>query len=484
MPAVPRWLPAPTALVFAAIATVLVSTTTFHGLTDVDYFWHVTTGRLIATTGQVPTTDPFSFTYAGGAWTLHEWLAELLIYGLVTVAGSAVTLVFFGLVGAAAVGVAMLHARWAGARVLPTALAAIITTGVLVSYLTVRPQAVSWLLLAVLMWLLSSLSADRPRRALWLIPLFALWANLHGLYVVALGVVAIWTLATLLRRTPMAAAWRWALGAAIGSVAASMLTPAGPAGILYPLRYVQPGNWGITNIQEWQSPNFHDPASIGLMVLLAALLVAGWRGSAGWQGIVVTIMAVISLVSLRNAPLAAVTALPLLATSFDGLLPHRPPRVRPVRIATIRRGMEVGVTAVIMVATVLILLPHVAGTRAAELREHLPVQGVDRLLAEQPDARVFAEYGWGGYVISRMYDSGGRVFVDGRNDMYPDSILNDYSAIRGASSDWKAKLDEYGATAILLPPGTGLVGAAEHNPFWCERYKDDVQALLVRCGGS
>ena len=74
--------------------------------------------------------------------------------------------------------------------------------------------------------------------------------------------------------------------------------------------------------------------------------------------------------------------------------------------------------------------------------------------------------------------------MDGRNDMYPERILDDYSSIRGASADWKAKLDEYGATAILLPPGTALVGAAERNPFWCERYKDDVQALLIRCGGS
>ena len=143
-----------------------------------------------------------------------------------------------------------------------------------------------------------------------------------------------------------------------------------------------------------------------------------------------------------------------------------------------------GVTAVVLAATVVIMLPHVVGNGASEIREHLPVQGVDKLIAEQPDARVFAEYGWGGYVISRMYDSGGRVFVDGRNDMYPDAILNDYSSIRGASADWKAKLDDYHATAILLPPGAPLVGAAEHNPFWCEKYKDSYQALLIRCGGT
>ncbi len=411
-------------------------------------------------------------------------VVELLIYGLVTVTGGVVTLVSFGLIGAGAVGVAMLHARSAGARVAPIAIAAAIATGVLLSYLTVRPQAVSWLLLAVLMWFLSTLSADRPRRVLWLIPLFVLWANLHGLYVVALGVVAIWTLATLLGRTPMAAAWRWALGAAIGSVAASMVTPAGPAGILYPLRYVQPGNWGITNIQEWQSPNFHDPASIGLMVLLAALLVAGWRGSRGLAGDRRHDHG-------RDLPRVAAERAPgrgdRPAPPGDQLrrAPAAPSAsVRPARIATIRRVMEIGATAVVMAATVLIMLPHVGAHRASELREHLPVQGVDQLLAEQPDARVFAEYGWGGYVISRMYDSGGRVFVDGRNDMYPEPSSTTTRPSAAHPQNWKAKLDEYRATAILLPPGTALVGAAEHNPFWCEHYKDDFQALLVRCGGS
>ena len=129
----------------------------------------------------------------------------------------------------------------------------------------------------------------------------------------------------------MAGARRWALGGAIGSVAASMVTPAGPIGILYPLRYVQPGNWGISHIQEWQSPNFHDPGSIGLLILIAALLVAGWRGSAGWQGVVTVVLVIASLVSVRNAPLAAVAALPLMATSFDALVPRRSVRVFSAR---------------------------------------------------------------------------------------------------------------------------------------------------------
>jgi hypothetical protein len=60
--AVPRGLPSPLALVLAAIAVALVLVGLAHGLTDADYFWHLTTGRLIVQSGSVPNVDPFSFT--------------------------------------------------------------------------------------------------------------------------------------------------------------------------------------------------------------------------------------------------------------------------------------------------------------------------------------------------------------------------------------------------------------------------------------
>src|SRR6185437_729591 len=97
--------------------------------------------------------------------------------------------------------------------------------------------------------------------------------------------------------------------------------------------------------------------------------------------------------------------------------------------------------------------------------------------------RVLAEYGWGGYEIHRLYDSGGRVFVDGRNDMYSEQILNDYSHIRNADDGWQALLDRYGVQAILLPPGAPLVTAAD-DAGWCEAYRDEVAVLLrPTCSG-
>ena len=36
--------------------------------TDIDFWWHLRTGQLIAESGQVPRADPFSFTAAGRTW--------------------------------------------------------------------------------------------------------------------------------------------------------------------------------------------------------------------------------------------------------------------------------------------------------------------------------------------------------------------------------------------------------------------------------
>jgi hypothetical protein len=59
---------------------------------DGDVSWHIATGRWILEHGRIPTTDPFSFTWAGKPWVPIEWLAEVIYasaYGLAGYAGVA-----------------------------------------------------------------------------------------------------------------------------------------------------------------------------------------------------------------------------------------------------------------------------------------------------------------------------------------------------------------------------------------------------------
>jgi hypothetical protein len=475
-----RRLPSPFAIFAVTVALLFGVTVAVRGPVDSDYFWHIMAGRLIATTGGVPHADPFSFTWAGQPWTMHEWLGELLIYTLVGVLGGTSATFLFGIVsiaGPLAVGFALMK-RGVGMRalMLPVILVAVLTT----SYATIRPQVISWLLLGILMATLLGLRPDQRWRPWLLVPFFVLWANLHGLYVAGGGAFAIYVGFTLAGKTAMAPARGRMVGLFVASFLASMLTPAGPAGLLYPLRYVDAGDWGLAHIAEWQSPNFHDPFQFAFLALVSALLLNGMRATPGWLQLSTVIGVAAALLATRNAPVAALLALPTLAFGLDNRWPARlRSKPLPHRVQLGRRVMETVVAAVVVIAGVSIIPRLPAVVDAGNAARYFPVDAVDVLARANPDARVLAEYGWGGYVIYRLYDTGGRVFVDGRNDMYSEQILNDYSHLRDADSGWSQLLDSYGVQAILLPPDAPLVRAAGSRG-WCEAHRDGVAVLLLR----
>ena len=79
-----------------------------------------------------------------------------------------------------------------------------------------------------------------------------------------------------------------------------------------------------------------------------------------------------------------------------------------------------------------------------------------------------------------MYDGGGRVFVDGRNDMYSQDILEQYSQIAGAEGRWRNLLDAYEVQAIVMPPDGDLIEALSSDPSWCEADRSTTAVLLIK----
>jgi hypothetical protein len=142
----------------------------------------------------------------------------------------------------------------------------------------------------------------------------------------------------------------------------------------------------------------------------------------------------------RNAPIFAVWATPVLALGINDRLrvrePEGPRGLEGLRQARGRRVLELILGIVMTGSGLFIILPGSLLSIAAGGPAAYPEMAVNVLLQLKPNARVLAQYGWGGYVISRVYDSGGRVFVDGRNEMYSEQILSDYSHIYAADPRW------------------------------------------------
>jgi hypothetical protein len=477
------WLPGRTTAFLLGLVAVVTALNLAKGLVDPDGFWHLAAGRLIAERG-VPTTDPFTFTWGGQPWTAHEWLTELVMHRLDEGIGRTGLTLVWSLFPALTFALLVVALRRAGLALAAIAPVVVLCSLVLTTYVTLRPQAVSWLLLAALLWVLIEI---RPRHAPWLLafgPAFVLWANLHGLYVAGLGVLAVYVAFTLAGRTPLAPRRWWTAAGLLAAFLGTLITPAGLAGLVYPLRYLEAGDWGLGYIPEWNTPNFHEPAHLLLLALIVAVGLSGFRGAPGWLALLAVVSIPASLLAMRSAPIAAVLAAPVLAYAVQDRLGRRgrasagaagPPAAH--------RLLDLVAAGLIAAVAVVTLVPgDLAASIQGEVERRFPVQSADWLEARQPTARVFAEYSWGGYVVYRLHERGGSNFIDGRNDMFDQSILDDYSLIRAADPDWNERLDEYGATAILLTPDAPLTRGPAVEAGWCEAFRSELEVLLLREG--
>jgi hypothetical protein len=267
----------------------------------------------------------------------------------------------------------------------------------------------------------------------------------------------------------------------------SAFTPAGPALLLYPLRYVDAGDWGMANITEWQSPDFHDPAHIPLLLFMGAVALFGRWKVPWWMSLFAFLGIAMTLLALRNGPVAAIIGAPAVAVGIDAALRDwRPnPKRLSVRLARQRRILETVLVAIIAAAGIVIFIPRDPAAAVADsIERELPVQGVEILIDRFPNGRILADYGWGGYVIGQMYHLGARVAVDGRNDMYDDAILADYGLVRDADEGWQGVIERWKPDAMLFPPYRAITKGPAEAAGWCEAFRDANEVLYLRDCGS
>ena len=287
-----------------------------------------------------------------------------------------------------------------GLRTLAVVAATSLAALLVIPYASIRPQEVSWVFFAALMAMLLHLNPARRRWVLALVPMFVLWANLHGLWVIGLVVLLVYALLSLVGLTPMSGARRWVLAMVPLAMLGAVFTPEGPSLLLYPLRYVDAGDWGMANITEWQSPDFHDPAHWPLLIFIgAAAVFARWRVP-WWMSILCFMGIAMTLLALRNGAVAAIIGAPAIAVGIDSALRDWRPEARQFSpgVARRRRVLELTMAVVVAVAGFIIFMPRDPAAAVDEsIERELPVQGVELLQEQLPEGRILAWYGWGGY---------------------------------------------------------------------------------------
>jgi hypothetical protein len=433
----------------------------------------------------VPSTDPFSFTAAGRHWVAHEWLSEVIIYATQSLGGYGLALVLFASV---ALGTLLLAYRTSvrlGASRRAAVLLFIWAGLMTVPYWTVRPQVFTWFLFATFIAVCLQHRSSGGNR-LWLLPpLMVLWANLHLGYAFGLAVVGVYAFSLSFERF----VWKeerqlkpvfLVLGAC---VAATLLTPSPIELLLYPLRYATPGNTNIAWINEWQSPDFHDPfyAPLALALLtLAGVGVFGRRRDL-FLPLLALIFAGLALQSVRNQPLFAVVFVLVVSQRSAGLwswasaaaqTSSKPRSALNLAVVAICCGLLIGVVAA----------ADSSQLRSTPRTDHgikYPQAGAYFLRDNYPDARVFNLYEWGGYLINELYPM--KVFIDGRSDFYGARLMTDFRDVQTLKPGWEDVLAEHDIQAFLIKTDSPLAVRLDAEPEkWRRVFTGPIEAVYVR----
>src|SRR5579863_10421446 len=168
-----------------------IALATADNFAEPDLWIHMLTGQTTLRTGHIPRFDTYSYSAVGAPWHNHEWLsqvalaflyAHLGVFGLKLLKLICSSILIFAL----AIGIS---ATGAAARV--QRLTLILSAVAISTQMQFRPQLFTFMMIAVVMMALA-IEVYRGRAILWpLIPMFTLWANFHGGYIVGLGAMGI-----------------------------------------------------------------------------------------------------------------------------------------------------------------------------------------------------------------------------------------------------------------------------------------------------
>ena len=456
-----------------------------HGLlADGDIGWHIRTGEFILDRGVVPKTDLFTFTKAGSPWFAWEWLSDVL-FALAHRAAGLKAIVFIA--GVAIVIWCLLllrQALWRGAN----ALAALAVTLLAVSagsiHFLARPHVFTLLFTGIAVWLIESDRKALSWRVWLMVPMTALWANLHGGFVMAGALLGLAAAGSLLESSRPLAARYAILGALCG--AASFLNPYGFQLHTHILQYLR-SDWIRNVVQEFQAPNFRSENQTQYELLLiaglmaAALFIARRRYvHALW----LIVFAHLSLTTMRHIPLYATIAAPLLAELLTGLwsqAAERASRQSPVRILRrIALDLTPGFGRASLWVPVFVIGFAFLGKAANWPTDfpalRFPTALIHRNESRIANGRVLTLDQWADYLIYAFYPRQ-RVFADGRSDFLGQELGDEYIKVTQGDYNWRKILDRYCADTVLAPVSWPLATLLKSTSDW-RIVEDGGQAIL------
>lgn len=480
---------------FVTFLGVLYFLLSYQPLYHTDLWGHLAYGRLLWDQRALPATEPFMPLAEGMRFIDSAWLSQLLAFRAFSQWGNSA---LQGLHAALITGCFALI-TWRVYRATRSVLATIAALGVFAAinwyqFAIVRPQLAGMLCFVTLLCVLTG----RWKRANWVfVPvLFALWANLHGSFIMGLAMLGCFTMGRAVDvwiRSGTPKAWladrvlRRLLLLTELAAAAVLLNPYGLQ--LLSEVFAFSGNSNLRDLVEW------DPLQIrsfpGQAVAWTALALAiAYRLSPRR----ISTAEVLTLVVLGGAGLwtqrllvwwAPVAAMCLAVNANAAWRKIRVKYPRPV--ASPRASVWTVVTfgmAWICFAYTPFGLTVIQGRQVESKKsvsELTPVAATEYLVKHPPAGQVFNTYEWGDYLVwAGPKDL--KIFVDSHAHLVPNEVWRHYMSVINVAGDWNEILERYGVTTVVIDKQErrALISKLKDHADWKLEYEDGIASIYKR----
>jgi hypothetical protein len=488
-------LPSISEMVFLSVFLLLALLYGQALLRDGDTGYHIRAGEFMVKNWTIPERDIFSFRSPPIPWVAHEWLSEIIMALVHSASGLTGIVIFFSFFIAIAYLLLFRMLRQESRDVLLGALIVCFAAVSSTPHWLARPHIFS-LALTVIWYRLLNDFQYRQKNRLFLLPLLILvWVNLHGgfiLGIVLLGIYVVGNLAILItNRGPNAEHSlqnaKSLLLVMMVCILVSMMNPQGYHILLFPFKLTA-DTFLMDNVQEFLSPNFHQPLPFKYLFLLLIAILARSRPPVNWiELILILTFTYMALYSARYITLFAIITAPILIRLIDQMKLDLPTKVkkcldeRTMNFSQMERETSGYLWSVVAIVAVIAL--GAAGNYQYNFSEKpYPVSAVEFLKKENISGNIFTHDAFGDYVIYAAWPQY-KVFIDGRTDMYGADRMKEYLTLLLVMPGWKEIINKYAFSSILFDTHSRLTSALAEDRNWQLVHSDPLASIFLRKDG-
>ena len=464
-------------------------------LVTADLGRHIKNGEILFQNASVLVNNFYSYTNTDFHVINHHWGSGLIFYFLWAIFGFAGVEVFFILISLAAFWIFFALAK----EKVGLGLAALVGSAavlLLAERTEIRPEALSYLLVAVFFFLLVHFrdSPDNPKyiKALYLLPLLEIaWANLHIYFVLGPVIIGTFFVESLFANRAVAKRLFFVL---LLTCLATIINPFGLTGIIEVFGIFN--NYGyqlVENQSVWFLERVlgHRPGltlfKIIFALTAASFLVPLFRKE--WRKIEISSLLFMlgfggmAWFATRNIALFGFFAIPVVVSNLKTFF-HDLSLVE-------KRCVEILAASVLAVA--------ILAAVSSNMLKYFPYWRSGGVGLEQGNSTaadfwkreglrgpIFNNYDIGGYLIFHLYPQE-KVFVDNRPEAYPAEFFQKmYIPMQENDEVWKSANEKYGFNAIIFsygdatPWGRQFLAARVNDKEWAPVFIDNHIIIFLK----